>query len=117
MAAAFASNLIGRRCRNIVVLALCLVAHSSFDLAMADTVNGEWCSLDGRRLEISYENVRLNEEYDMKGDYDRHHYVFRIPPLNQDEETTFDIVLARQDVVIVRYLSDSGLEVSHAPHR
>ena len=72
MAAAIASNLIGRRWRNIVALTLCLVALSSFEQAMADTVNGEWCSLDGRRLEISFENVRLNERHELQGDYDRH---------------------------------------------
>ena len=84
---------------------------------MADSINGNWCSPDGRQIEISYEKVKLNDGNEVYGDYDRHHYVFRMPPEGAWAEATVDLVLRGQDVVIVRYISGSGVELLSEPEK
>lgn len=107
----------GAHSKKFVMLFVLLGSTFNFDIAMADSVNGKWCSLGEKHFEISYEEVTLSDGTEVDGDYDAHHYVFRMPPIGDSGDTTVDLVLVRQDVIHVRFISDSGIELLPQPEK
>ncbi len=103
--------------KKVALLALCAGSTLSIDSALADSVNGEWCSSDGREIEILFEEVKLSDGTEAHGEYDRHHYVFRIPTNGEQGGATVDLVLADRDIAYVRYYSEAGLELSSEPEK
>ena len=101
----------------MVALAVCAMTFLSGGTAMADSINGIWCGQDGQRTEISYEEVKLSDGTEVYGDYDRHHYVFKMPPHGEWAGATVDLVLGSEDVVFARYISESGEELLSEPEK
>lgn len=99
--------------RRISAVFISLILN--IDTAMADSVNGSWCGPEGRQFEISYETVKFPDGTEVNGDYDHHHYLFKMPPLLQWEGAEVDVVLGPQDIAYVRYISDIGLELLSEP--
>ena len=104
-------------CKRIVILAVCTVSALNVEIARADSINGTWCSPGGKRIVISYENVTLDDGNEVYGDYDRHHYVFKMPPDGEWAHKTADIVLGGEDVIYIRYISESGVELLPEPEK
>ena len=103
--------------KKVSIFALCTASVLYIDVAMADSINGIWCSMDGRQFKILYEVVKLGDGIELDGDYDRHHYVFRMPPHGEWGDATVDLVMGSQDVVFVRYFSRSGIELLPEPEK
>ena len=60
-----------------VVAALALLASAS--AAHADVIDGQWCFLDGKRIEINGPRIRTPGGTQMTGDYDRHGFRYVVP--------------------------------------
>lgn len=48
--------------------------------ALADAIDGHWCHKDGRRLTIDGSKIVTPGGTKMTGDYDRHGFIYVIPP-------------------------------------
>ena len=47
--------------------------------ALADAIDGDWCSDDGRRLTINGPDIVTPTGQQTKGEYDRHHFSYVEP--------------------------------------
>ena len=45
----------------------------------ADSIDGQWCFLDGKRIEISGPRIKTPGGTQMQGDYDRHGFRYVVP--------------------------------------
>lgn len=81
----------------------------------ADIIDGQWCSLDGRRIKIDNEFVVTPGGNWTKGDYDAHHFVFKIPAIEKDGGREADMVLVSNDIAHIRYRTDSIEQKSAKP--
>jgi hypothetical protein len=48
-------------------------------LVWADQIDGDWCTKQGRRLNIDGPKIRAPGGTVMKGEYDRHNFVYVVP--------------------------------------
>jgi hypothetical protein len=83
------------------VLTLTLLAAGVAGPALADAIDGEWCSDDGRHLSIQGPSIVTPGGKHMEGAYTRHSFEYTIPPLEPDA--------GRQTTM--RLLSETSVEV------
>ena len=73
-----------------------LIAISPFlqaGSALADAIDGDWCHADGRHLSIHGPDIVTPGGTHMKGDYDRHGFVYVVPATEPGAGTTITMVL------------------------
>ena len=75
-----------------VLLALTFVASLS-GIARADAIDGNWCYGDGRRITINGPDITTPSGAQLKGDYDRHHFSYVVPPSEPGAGATVAMVL------------------------
>lgn len=102
--------------RKFARFAFVIMAYLLMTLPVrADIIDGQWCSLDGRRIKIDREYVVTPGGNWTKGDYDAHHFVFKIPAIEKNGGREADMVLVSDDVAHIRYRTDSIEEKGTAP--
>ena len=47
--------------------------------ALADVIDGDWCSQDGRHLQINGTSIVTPGGHQIKGDYGRHSFIYTVP--------------------------------------
>lgn len=77
-------------------------------VALSDAIDGQWCIGDGRRIIIAGDNVTTPGGWTIKGDYGRHHYMFRMPSHERNAGKQVDMVLVNENRVHLRYQSASN---------
>lgn len=75
--------------------------------ALGDVIDGQWCAKDGRRMRIDGEHVTTPGGMKIKGEYDRHHYLFRVPAFEPNAGKDADLVLVSNTVIHLRYHTGS----------
>jgi hypothetical protein len=61
--------------------------------ALADTIDGDWCHADGRRLSIAGPDIVTPGGTHVKGDYDRHHFNYVVPASEPGTGETVAMIL------------------------
>ena len=59
------------------------------NFAHADQIDGKWCSLDGKSLNVNFTDVTTPGGNKVKANYNRHHIDFIIPAGEEDEGSKF----------------------------
>ncbi|NNE24823.1 MAG: hypothetical protein HKN11_19665 [Rhizobiales bacterium] len=95
----------------VVIIATAMLSQT----VRADIIDGQWCSADGRRIKIDGEYVVTPGGNWIKGEYDAHHYVFKIPAIEKNGGKEADMVLVSAKVAHIRYRIDSVEEKTLAP--
>lgn len=62
-------------------------------LAQADSIDGDWCSDNGRRIAIAGASVTTPKGVWMQGNYTRHAFDFTMPEAETDAGSPVDMVL------------------------
>ena len=76
--------------------------------AFADAIDGNWCHPDGRRFTIRGPAITTPGGSQIQGDYDRHHFSYRIPsPEPRAGETVF-MTLMGEYLVHLRIGADAA---------
>ena len=70
--------------------------------ALADAIDGHWCSQDGRRLEITGPSIVTPGGVRITGTYDRHYFSYVAPPADKGAGETVDMALMGEMAVQVR---------------
>lgn len=96
----------------LVIVALLAV---SMEIAAADSIDGYWCTPDGRQFNIDGDVIVTENGTKITGDYGRHHYVFTLPPEENMGGTSIDVVLIEPNVAHARYVSYLGKELNAFP--
>lgn len=76
-------------------------------VVLADIIDGHWCSGDGRRLKINGNILITPGGRRIRGEYDRHHFVFTVPASEPNGGKDVDLVLVTPDVAHLRYMAGS----------
>ena len=88
------------RAVHVAILAATLAALGA--PAFADSIDGHWCSQDGRRLEIAGPSIITPAGVRMTGNYDRHGFDFIAPPADRAAGQRVEMVLMGEMAVRVR---------------
>lgn len=70
--------------------------------ALADAIDGDWCSESGRRIAISGPSVTTPKGVRMEGAYSRHNFAFTMPGIEIDAGSPVDMVLQGESRVRVK---------------
>lgn len=70
-----------RGLRSIAMLAALIWAGP----ALADRLDGDWCSPDGKHLHIDGSNIQIPSGVQITGDYQRHYFSYTGPPGDPEE--------------------------------
>lgn len=88
-----------RRAAFLLVFGLAVLAAPS---ARADAIDGEWCSKDGKNLEIKGPHIRTPTGAELSGQYSRHSFAYQLPPGDPDAGA----------IVVMRIFSDNDMELA-----
>ena len=69
--------------------------------ALADAIDGNWCSMDGRSMSIAGPQIVTPGGTKMKGDYDRHGFRYVVPAKENPAGVKVDMSLVDDDTLQV----------------
>ena len=72
-----------------VVLSLTILFGFFVQPALADQIDGKWCSPEGERIEIAFSDVTTPAGNSVTANYDRHHIDYVIPEGETQEGKIF----------------------------
>jgi hypothetical protein len=70
--------------------------------ALADAIDGEWCSKEGKNLEIEGPKIRTPAGIDTTGQYTRHSFAYEAPEGDPEKGL----------VIVMRIFSDEDMELA-----
>lgn len=85
--------------RALPVLGLGLLVSSP---ALADRIDGKWCSPDGKHVEIQGRQITTPGGSKMEGDYTRHSFSYKIPAAEPESGSTVYMVILNEETMEVR---------------
>lgn len=89
--------------------ALCVAAAlPSARPALADSIDGRWCSEDGRRMDIQGSTIVTPNGTTMSGAYDRHGFSYTVPASEPGAGTAITMRLRGETTVMLWKGSASG---------
>ncbi len=89
-----------RHLRLLILAGVALAALSG--TARADAIDGQWCAVDGKRIDINGPRIRTPGGTQMQGDYDRHGFRYVVPAAEPGAGGT----------VVMRLLSDNLMQLT-----
>ena len=90
--------------------AVILLLFVTIGPALADAIDGQWCSKNGQSIIIEGDRVISPGGAKLIGDYDRHHFIFTMPSGEHNGGKEVDMVLVNPGTVHTRYKS-AGAEM------
>lgn len=79
--------------------------------ALADSIDGKWCSEDGRRIDISGSSGIWGKGVSLKGDYFRYTFLFEMPAGEPDAGQKVEMRLRRADQKMLVRIGDGDTKV------
>ena len=76
------------------LIAFCTLATTP---ALADSIDGSWCSKDGKHLSINGSEIILPNGVKTKGAYGRHEFLYNALPSDADPDVQFFLKLRSED--------------------
>lgn len=73
--------------------------------ALADRIDGDWCSADGRHLRIDGPRIMIPSGAEIAGRYDRHHFSYEGPEADPEAG----------QLIEMRQLSDQEMRLKRIP--
>ena len=90
--------------RQLLVASLTITGVSVFasSVALADAIDGAWCSPDGKHLAIAGRNITTPGGAKLEGDYSRHAFSYVVPAAEPGAGATIYMQLMNETTVVVR---------------
>ena len=79
--------------------------------ARADAIDGQWCALDGKRIDINGPRIRTPGGTQMQGDYDRHGFRYVVPAAETGAGGTVNMRLLSDNVMHLTPPGSTGVQV------
>ena len=70
--------------------------------ALADRIDGKWCSPDGKHVEIQGRTITTPAGAKMEGQYGRHSFQYVVPAAEPESGSTMYMVLLNEETMEVR---------------
>jgi len=94
-----------RRSSRILRVAGCLALMLGAEPALADAIDGEWCSDDGRHVSIQGPTIVTPAGTRLQGSYTRHSFAYTVP--SNEPNSGEDVAM--------RLLSETAVQVRFGP--
>ncbi len=89
--------------RLIACVSLTIICALMFPgAALADRIDGKWCSPEGRHVEIQGRQITTHSGVKMDGEYGRHSFSYTAPAAEPDAGSTMYMVLLNEETMEVR---------------
>jgi hypothetical protein len=85
-----------------ICLAAVVAAVAVAGSARADSIDGNWCFTDGRRMSIEGPKIVIPSGKAINGDYDRHGFRYTVPAGEREAGTVVSMLLVNEDLVQLR---------------
>ena len=76
-------------------------------LALADAIDGNWCSAEGKRLSIEGPAIVTPAGTATHGNYSRHYFTYQVPPSDPGAGQTVYMALLNENTVHLTMASDA----------
>src|SRR5215469_3956725 len=89
------------------------------EVARADAIDGNWCSADGKRMEIQGSAITTPAGTHWHGNYSRHYFTYEVPASDPGAGQTVYMALQNENTVHITMATDaqaaqkSAVEVWH----
>jgi hypothetical protein len=99
--------------------AVCAIAALSAGVARADAIDGNWCSADGKRMEIEGPAITTPAGTPWHGNYSRHYFTYEVPASDPGAGQKVYMALLNENTVHLTTAADaqaaqrSAVEVWH----
>lgn len=110
----------GRRRWSLALgLALGAMTALSAHVARADAIDGNWCSAEGKRMEIEGPAITTPAGTKWHGNYSRHYFTYQVPDSDPGAGQTVYMALQNENTVHITMAADaqaaqkSAVEVWH----
>jgi hypothetical protein len=90
----------------LAAVSLCLLFLPG--TALADAIDGTWCAVDGRIMEIHGSAITTPGGNDIAGNYGRHSFSYVVPPGETPAGETVRMVLWNEDIVHLKVGEQAG---------
>ena len=77
--------------------------------AMADAIDGDWCSAKGENLMIQGPKIRIPSGVTIDGKYSRHEFAYEPPAGDPDERFIIYMELLNEETMVLRRLKDGKI--------
>jgi hypothetical protein len=91
--------------------AVVLILVSASTGARADAIDGQWCSIDGKHLDINGPRIRTPGGTQTQGDYDRHAFRYVVPAAEAGAGGTVNMRLLSDNVMHLTPPGSSNVQV------
>lgn len=85
--------------RVAIAFAVLIAAGLASPAARADAIDGQWCAIDGKRLDINGPRIRTPGGAQIQGDYDRHAFRYVVPAAEAGAGGTVNMRLLSDEVM------------------
>lgn len=85
--------------RVFFAFAVLIAAGFASSAARADAIDGQWCAIDGKRLDINGPRIRTPGGAQIQGDYDRHAFRYVVPAAEAGAGGTVNMRLLSDEVM------------------
>ena len=96
----------GRRTLALGVAAGAIIGLSP-GLALADAIDGNWCSAEGKRMSIEGPAIVTPAGTQTHGDYSRHYFTYQVPPSDPGAGQTVYMALLNENTVRLTMATDA----------
>jgi hypothetical protein len=93
--------------QSFLLAAAAACSLASFPV-LADVIDGEWCSPDGRHLTIKGPELVTPTGKRISGDYGRHSFLYVVPPADPGSGETVAMRLVNEETVHLRQGRDAA---------
>ncbi len=88
--------------RSILIVALIIISTP----AIADSIDGSWCTKDGKHLSINGPEITLPNDAKIQGVYRRHEFLYTVPAGDVDSGKQVYLQLQNEDAMNSYFLVD-----------
>ncbi len=92
----------GRRFVYTGIVSACFLLVLATGAAYADSIDGDWCSDNGRRISIAGPDVTVSKAVKMQGNYTRHGFSFTMPAPESDAGSAVEMQLQGETRVQIK---------------
>ncbi len=85
--------------RVTIAFAFLLAVGFASSPVRADAIDGQWCAVDGKRLDINGPRIRTPGGAKIQGDYDRHAFRYVVPAAEAGAGGTVNMRLLSDEVM------------------
>jgi hypothetical protein len=95
-----------RRTLALATITAAMIALSA-PIARADAIDGNWCSAEGKRMEIEGPAVTTPAGTQWHGNYSRHYFTYQVPDSDPGAGQTVYMALQNENTVHITRAADA----------